>query len=79
MRIYEGGTIDFDIYHIARGGLYDLIVRYMPAVSVNIVYREEEEFVVSFSTARNMGKCTGGCLITKSNTTEYHILWQSNL
>lgn len=74
MRIYEGGTIDFDIYHMARGGLYDLIVRYMPAVSVHFVYREGE-FVDSFPIARNMGKCTGDCLITKSNATEYNILW----
>ena len=78
MRIYEGGTIDFDIYHMARGGLYDLIVRYMPAVSVHFVYREEE-FVVSFTIARNMGKCTSDCFIAKPNATEYNILWQSNL
>ncbi|CAF0763256.1 unnamed protein product [Adineta steineri] len=31
VRIYEGGTIDFDIYHMAHSGLYSLIIRYMPA------------------------------------------------
>ncbi|CAM4853839.1 unnamed protein product [Rotaria socialis] len=31
VRIYEGGFIEFDIYHMARGGLYSLIIRYIPA------------------------------------------------
>lgn len=32
VRIYEGGSIEFDIYHMARGGLYSLIIRYIPSV-----------------------------------------------
>jgi hypothetical protein len=35
VRIYEGGTIEFDIYHMAYGGLYSLIIRYIPAVNIH--------------------------------------------
>ncbi|CAF1124771.1 unnamed protein product [Didymodactylos carnosus] len=31
VRIYEGGTIEFDVYHTVRTGYYDLIIRYLPA------------------------------------------------
>jgi hypothetical protein len=66
VRIFEGGTIDFDIYHMARAGFYSLIVRYVPTVGEHANPRLVSERHVRLCLAANMGRRADRARFTES-------------